>query len=150
MTPTLRGRIETRLFLVALVGMGWTALVTPLLPRPPGVSLPTAYAVTYEALGLVAGLGLVWELAYHGLQQYRWDKDWPSMFGLLNFANEGVLLWFVLHWTGVLSGPLGPSSLFLSLFVLHFVSTWTAMWLFMQGPLRVVHLRWRYEGGRIL
>ena len=149
MTLTLRGRMETRLFLLALVGLAWTAVVTPVLPRPSGMSLSTCYRVTYETLGLVAGIGLVWELLYHGLQQYRWDKDWPSLFGLLNFVNEGLLLWFVLHWTGVVPGTLGTSSVLLSLFLIHFVSTWLAMWLFMQGPLRVVHLRWRYQGGRI-
>jgi len=107
------------------------------------------YRVTFEALALTTGIGLLWELTYHGLQQFRWDKDWPSLFGLLNFVNEGALMWFVLHWTRVLPGS-ALSTTFVALFVTYFLSTWALTWLFMQGPLRVVHLRWRFEGGRVL
>lgn len=149
MTPTLRGRLETRLFLVLVVGGAWTAAATPVLPRPVMASLPMVYRVTFEALALTAGVGLGWELVYHALQQLRWDKDWPSLLGLATLLNEGALLWFLLHWTGILPGS-SFSPTFVSLFVSYFLTTWTAIWLFMQGPLRVVHLRWRFEGARIL
>lgn len=150
MTPTLMGRIQTRLFLLATVGVLWTAAITPLLHRPAWASLSMAYHITFKALGLVAGVGLVWELLYHALQQWRWDKDWPSLFGLLTAANEGLAMWFILHLMHILPGTDGLSSPLLALFLVHFCTTWIAVWLFMQGPLRVVHLRWRFEGGRII
>ena len=41
MLPTLNGRIQTRIFLLLVVGGIWTLLITPMLP--PGASLSAAY-----------------------------------------------------------------------------------------------------------
>jgi hypothetical protein len=149
MTPTLRGRIETRLFLLATVGVVWTAIVSPLLPRPGFASLGMVYGITFKAIAVVGVVGIGWEGVYHGLQQFRWNKDWPSLFGLLTMLNEGLVVWLVLHALNIIPGTSGWSSPIRNLFVLHFASTWILMWLFMQGPLRVVVLRWRFEGGRL-
>ncbi|MEY2431085.1 MAG: hypothetical protein QOC92_810 [Acidimicrobiaceae bacterium] len=149
MTPTLRGRIETRLFLAATVGVIWTAFVSPLIPRPGFADLSMVYGITFKAIAVVAFVGIGWELVYHGLQQFRWDKDWPSLFGILTMVNEGVFAWLVLHWINVIPGTVGFSSPIRNLFILHFASTWMATWLFMQGPIRVLLLRWRFEGGHL-
>ena len=133
--------------LLATIGLLWTAIVTPLLPRPDFATLDMAYEITFKAIGVVAVIGLAWELVYHGLQQFRWDKDWPSLFGLVTVVNEGIVAWIVLHTLNIIPGTYGFSSPIRNLFIMHFVSTWVVMWLFMQGPLRVVALRWRYEGG---
>lgn len=148
MTPTLIGRIQTRLVLLATVGLVWTAAVSPLLPRPEWASLAMVYRITFKAIGVVAGAGIGWELAYHGLQQLRWNKDWPSLFGVLTAINEGIAAWLLLHALHIIPGTYRISSPIWPLFVIHFLSTWTLLWLTMQGPLRVVALRWRFEGGR--
>ena len=147
MTPTLRGRIETRLVLLATVGVVWTAIVSPLLPRPKGAPLHMVYTITFKAILTVAVVGIAWELLYHALQQFRWNKDWPSLFGLVTMINEGIVVWFVLHIFNVIPGTDGWSSPIRNLFLIHFMSTWLLLWLFMQGPLRVVIPRWRFEGG---
>ncbi len=140
MTSTLLGRIETRLFVVGTVGLLWTLIITPFLPIPGS----DRYSATLRALGLVALLGaVIWEPIYHLLQQFRWEKDWPAMFLLLQVVNEGILVRLVLDWT--VSGSIG-----LTPFVLHFATTWLAIFLFLQGPMRVPFLRWRFRGGRIL
>ena len=41
-------------------------------------------------------LGIGWELLYHLLMQWRWEKDWPSRFGLVTGVPEGVLIWLLL------------------------------------------------------
>ena len=41
-------------------------------------------------------LGILWEFVYHALMQFRWEKDWPTMFGFLTIINEGALLWFLI------------------------------------------------------
>jgi hypothetical protein len=76
MVPTLWGRIQTRIFLLATVGVVVTALITPVLP----VDGPLAerYRTTFLVLATVAVLGLGWEFVYHFLMQFRWEKDWPS------------------------------------------------------------------------
>ncbi|HEX3622163.1 MAG TPA: hypothetical protein VHT97_07600 [Acidimicrobiales bacterium] len=141
MTSNFLGRIETRLFVVATVGLLWTLLITPFLPLPTGSD---RFTITLRTLGLVAVLGVVvWEPIYHLLQQFRWEKDWPAMFLLLQMVNEGILVRLVLDWT--VSGSVG-----LGTFILHFATTWLAIYLFLQGPMRVPFLRWRFRGGRIL
>ena len=54
------------------------------------------YSLGYAALVVVAVVGIVWELIYHGIQQFRWEKDWPTLFGLLTGINEGIVVYFVL------------------------------------------------------
>ncbi|MEM7286737.1 MAG: hypothetical protein AAF480_10335 [Actinomycetota bacterium] len=150
MTPTLVGRIQTRLFLLATVGVVWTIIVTPALPR--GTALPgestmgELYSVTFGALVLVAVLGAaIWEPIYHALQQYRWEKDWPTLFGLLTGVPEGILAFLILdNMMMDTSGVATPST-----FWTHFITTWLLVWLAANGPMRVLMIRWRYRGGRL-
>ena len=81
MVPTLFGRVQTRLFLLALLGGAVTALITPVLPVDGPLSL--RYQATYIVLASVAVLGIGWELIYHFAMQWRWEKDWPTLFGLI-------------------------------------------------------------------
>ena len=52
MLPTLNGRIQTRIFLLLVVGGIWTLLLTPMLPL--GAPLGTAYRATFVVLLIVA------------------------------------------------------------------------------------------------
>jgi len=102
MTPTLSGRIQTRIFLALVIGVPWTLLVTPFLrqPRRPFArrGRQCALPLTFLALGLMVAIGCVlWEPLYQALQQYRWERDWPVMFALLVVIPEAILLWFVLQ-----------------------------------------------------
>lgn len=152
MTLQLAGRLQTRLVTTPAVGGLWALAVTPLLPRPlvAGRPLPLGrmYAMTLAGLGVVTVAGLAWEAVYHGLQQLRWDKDWPSLFALLGGIPEGFTTWMLLHAAGLVPGPVGPSSPVLGVFAGFFASTWLAVWLFLQGPVRVLAPRRRYRGGR--
>jgi hypothetical protein len=142
-TPTLLGRLQTRIFVIVVIGGLWTAMVTPILPGVPSeASLADTYGITFRVLVVVLVLGLVWELAYHALQQFRWEKDWPALFGLFTGINEGIVAWFVAN--------LVIDSLPGSAFLLHFATTWLLTWFWVNGPMRVLSLRWRYRGGRLL
>ncbi len=141
MTPTLLGRLQTRIVLLLTVGLGWTMLVTPFLPAG-DASLDEVYRTTLTALGLVMILGVaLWEPLYHGLQQLRWEKDWPTGIGLVTAASEGALTYAVLRALRTVPG---------TAFWLHFLSTWLLVWITLHGPLRIVTLRWRYRGGRFI
>ncbi|GAC1599313.1 MAG: hypothetical protein NVS3B21_25720 [Acidimicrobiales bacterium] len=150
MTPTLQGRLQTRVLLLLTIGLAWTLLISPALPRPAFASLGMVYRITLKAIVVVGVVGIGWELLYHGLQQFRWDKDWPSLFGLLTSIPEAVVAWIVLHALHIIPGTYGWESPIRNLFMVHFFSTWLILWLFMQGPLRVVAIRWRFEGGRFI
>ena len=146
MTPTLIGRLQTRFFLVAVIGVLWTLLVGPFLPRPAGATLTDVYDVAFAALLTVLLAGLAWEVVYHALQQLRWEKDWPTLFGLLTGVNEGIVAYLLLRNgfpvdVGRVAGPA---------FVVHFTTTWIVLWLWVNGPMRVFFIRWRFRGGRLL
>jgi hypothetical protein len=149
MIPTLRGRIQTRLFAVLVVGGIWTALVTPLLPgMPAGLSGGDRYRMTYSILIAVAVIGVLWELLYHYLQQWRWEKDWPTQFGLLTGINEGILIGVLLR-AGLIPGVDDPGPPVVT-WLTHFATTWIVIFLFLNGPMKVVFLRWRFRGGRLV
>lgn len=142
MTPTLVGRIQTRIFLVLVIGIPWTLLIGPVLPRPEGASLGDLYEVLLTAVIVVAVAGIAWELLYQWLQQYRWEKDWPTLFGLITGVPEGISTYLILLAFGfdVDTGA----------FLIQFITLWLLVWLVANGPMRVVFLRWRFRGGRLL
>ena len=145
MLPTLGGRIQTRLFLLAVVGGIVTLIVGPLLPL--SVPLHVVYRDTFVILAAVAVIGIAWECLYHFLMQWRWEKDWPTLFGLLTGIPEGVLLWLLLA-ADVVPGIRGtvPGAAY----VIDFGVVWLAVWLVANGPMRVPYIRWRFHGGRVV
>lgn len=143
MTPTLLGRIQSRTFVVCTAALLWTLLLTPLLPMG-FMPLSDAYRATFTALFLVLLLGIVlWEPLYHFLQQFRWEKDWPAMFTLIEGVPEGWLVYLVL--TGILGLDVPVGS-----YVLHFATAWLIVFGCLHGPMRVLFLRWRFRGGRVI
>jgi hypothetical protein len=137
--PVLLGRIQTRLALLAVVGSAVTAVVTPLVGAD--------YRTTFAVLAAVAVLGIGWELLYHLLMQFRWEKDWPSLFGLLTAVPEGLLLWALLDAGAVPTVDKAPP---LGAYAVHFGAVWLVVWLVANGPMRVPFLRWRFHGGRLI
>lgn len=145
MLPILAGRIQTRIFVLVVVGALWTAIITPVLP-PHRASLGDRYQATFTVLAIVLVLGLGWECVYQGLQQFRWEKDWPTLFGFLTGINEGVLTWLVIQHVSLPGTPAITGGTFL----LHFTTVWLVTWLFLNGPMRVPFVHWRFRGGRII
>jgi hypothetical protein len=145
MVPILWGRIQTRLFLLATVGSLVTLMITPILPVD--TAMAERYRVTFVVLAAVAVVGVGWELIYHFLMQFRWEKDWPSLFGLVTIVPEGIVMWLLLR-SGAL--PLIDTPPPFAAFAVHFTAVWIAVWLVANGPMRVAFLRWRFHGGRIV
>jgi hypothetical protein len=143
--PTLNGRIQTRIFLLLVVGGIWTLLLTPMLSL--GAPLGTAYRATFVVLLTVLVLGIGWELVYHFLQQFRWEKDWPTLFGLVTAINEGIVVWLLVRNGSVPGLPFPVPTV---VFLLQFLSTWILVWLIANGPMRVPFVHWRFRGGRLI
>lgn len=144
MVPTLLGRIQTRLVLLAVIGGIVTAIIAPVLP----VSAPVAdkYRDAYLVLAAVAVLGIGWEFLYQLLMQWRWEKDWPTLFGLVTLVPEGLLVWLLLQ-AGAIPGIVGTVSA--PAFCIDFLAVWLSVWLVANGPMRVPFIRWRFRGGRL-
>ena len=145
MLPTLGGRIQTRLVLLAVVGGIVTLIIGPLLPI--SAPLSVVYRNTFIILAAVAILGIGWECIYHFLMQWRWEKDWPTLFGLVTAVPEGVLVWLLLH-AGLIPGISGTVPI--AAFIIDFGLVWLAVWLVANGPMRVPFIRWRFHGGRLV
>jgi uncharacterized membrane protein YphA (DoxX/SURF4 family) len=144
MLPTLSGRIQTRLFVILVIGGLWAVVISPLLPG--AGSFGEQYRTLCSLLVIVAALGVLWELLYHGLQQFRWEKDWPTFFALLVGIPEGVAAYVVAR-TGVLPAAAHVS---VAAFVVGFGTTWIVTWLFVNGPMRIFSVHWRFRGGRLI
>jgi hypothetical protein len=132
----LNGRIQTRIFVLLVVGGIWTLLLTPMLPL--GASIGAAYGATFVVLLTVLVLGIGWEFVYHLLQQFRWEKDWPTLFGLVTAVNEGFVVWLLVHDGSAPGLPF------------QFLTTWLLVWLAAIGPMRVPFVHWRFRGGRLI
>lgn len=145
MVPTLTGRIQTRIFLLAIVGGLITAVIVPALPG--SAPLGDKYRDGFLVLLSVAVLGVLWEFVYHFLMQWRWEKDWPTLFGLATSVPEGFLVWLLLRAGAIpgLAGTVGGAA-----FAIQFIAVWLGVWLAANGPMRVPFIRWRFYGGRLL
>jgi hypothetical protein len=143
-TPTLAGRWQTRALLLGTVGVAvsiafgrWSGDVrTPLV-----------------LLAYVFVLGLGWDVLYQRLQARRWDRDWPPAFQLAGGVAEAALLWWLLNdvllwWLLDRAWPPGISRrITAEAFALHYSAVWLAMFVAVQGPIRVLLPRWRFRGG---
>jgi hypothetical protein len=134
--PTLIGRVQTRVFLLVVAGGIWTLILSLFFG-----------AGTFLVLIAVLVLGVGWELVYHLVQQFRWEKDWPTFFGLVTAVNEGLLLWLLLSAGAVPGLPSGVPG---GVFLVQFVTTWLLVWLVANGPMRVPFVHWRFRGGRLI
>jgi hypothetical protein len=81
--------------------------------------------------------------------QFRWEKDWPILFGLLMGIPEGLLAYFLLKQIGPVSWLNRPATTVWT-FVTQFSTVWALIWLTSVGPMRVLVPRWRYTGGRVV
>jgi ABC-type arginine/histidine transport system permease subunit len=142
--PTLNGRIQTRVFVLIVIGGLWSLVIGPLLPG--GGTTGDKLKAMYGVLLIVTVLGVLWELLYHGLMQFRWEKDWPTLFGLLTGIPEGLVA-FAVARSGVVDSTEGISG---SAFLVGFGTTWLVTWLWVNGPMRVFTVHWRFRGGRLL
>ncbi len=145
MVPTLTGRIQTRIFLLAVVGGLITLIIVPILPG--SAPLGDKYRDAFLVLLSVAVVGVLWELLYHLLMQWRWEKDWPTLFGLVEGVPEGALIWILLSAGAIpgIAGSVGGAA-----FLIQFILVWLGVWLAANGPMRVPFIRWRFRGGRLV
>jgi hypothetical protein len=143
--PTLTGRIQTRIFLLAVVGGLITLIIVPILPG--SAPLGDKYRDAFLVLLSVAVVGVLWELLYHLLMQWRWEKDWPTLFGLVEGVPEGALIWILLSAGAIpgIAGSVGGAA-----FLIQFILVWLGVWLAANGPMRVPFIRWRFRGGRLV
>jgi hypothetical protein len=153
MLPTLNGRIQSRIFFLATIGSFWTFIMASILPAN-GASHSIRYQDAFVVLLWTTIFGIGWECVYHFLMQWRWEKDWPTFFGLITLVNEGLLVYFLadrgdlpgIYGRGFADSGLVPAHFFWPLFIV----VWIMVWLWVNGPMRVFNIHWRFFGGRLV
>ena len=151
MLPTLFGRIQTRIFATLVIGGLWSLFLALWLPGTDGAPYSFKFKALFGLLMVLTVLGIGWELIYHGLMQFRWEKDWPTLFGLVTLVNEGLLAYWLAGHHGFRHGWVRydygiPKSVFLW----AFLTTWIVIWLWVNGPMRIFTVHWRFRGGRLV
>lgn len=139
-TPTLRGRWQTRLATLGTIGVA----VTLVFALRGGGFEGTFFAV----LAWVAVLGVAWDGLWIALQGLRWDRDWPPLLQWAGAAVEGAALYSWVDRFGLPGVTAGGVSL--ELFAAHYGTVFATVFVFLQGPVRVLLPRWRFNGGRIV
>jgi len=135
MTPTLPGRWQIRIFLLATVGLA-ISLIVILIVRN---------AVPLFALLYVLLFGLVWDVIYQFITSFRWDRDWPTCYQVAAGAIEGTLVWALILTKKLPGIPEPPPFI---VFLIQYGAIWLSIFVLTQGPLRVIWLKWRYQGGQ--
>lgn len=161
MTPTLIGRWQTRIFLLATVGV----LVS--LPFVRGVFrvgaglgsswdpfllfgllqdrvIPIRDTGFFWVLVYVGIFGLAWDMLYTYLQRYFWDHDWPGVVQLGAAILEGLWVMILIKTIGL---PNTDPEILISLFWYHYSVVSFAAFLFSWGGMRILFPRSRFRGG---
>ncbi len=148
MLPTLRGRIETRLFLILFVGLPVTFLYALAVG-----GLPLDTRLLLVLLGVLLALfivGVILDPVYILIQKLRWDRDWPFayqfFFSIIEFVI--VLALASLGWIPWLDAFLFQQGEVIRIAIFHFAWVFLIGFLLLLGPLAVLFVRWRYKGGR--
>lgn len=138
MTPTLFGRWQTRILLLATVGL--------LVSLPFAIGLLGGYpsSVYFWILFYVVISGIIWDVIYDQIQKYRWDRDWPAIYQLSAGIWEGFFLGLAIN---ILPLPVKPP---LGLFLFHYSTVWLSIFIISQSLMRVIFIRWRFRGGQWL
>lgn len=142
MTPTLLGRWQTRIFLLATVGIVVTLpFIFGLIGNHPGL-------VYFWVLLYVGLFGLAWDCLYHLLQQFLWDHDWPGVLQFIAAIVEAIFLGLAIDIFGL--PHISALDFNLGLFTLHYTVVWLAVYLSSWVVMRLFFPRWRFRGGRWL
>lgn len=140
MTPTLLGRWQTRIFLLATVGtlVTWLFVVGIVGGHP---SPDYWWVLLYVGL-----LGIGWDVIYNFLIQFMWDHDWPGIFQFAAAVVEGLFLGGIFWFFGL--PPSVPKADFMPiLFISHYSLVWVSIYCFSWVGMRLLFPRWRFRGG---
>lgn len=146
-TPTLFGRIQTRIFLALFLGLPITVfymLAFGAFSAGPGAE---DFFKLLLLLAYVNALGCLFDTLWIFLQSFRWDRDWPLAFQFGSGLVEGLAA-FALFALDALPGVDYSDGDALR-FALHYGTVFLCSFAFLIGPMRVVAPRWRFRGGRV-
>lgn len=160
MTPSLFGRWQTRIFLLATYGLlvtfffGWWISDYELSlawPSDSVLDVLREFQTPLSVLGYVLLFGFFWDMLYNFMQRFRWDSDWPPTHQFGAAVWEAFFLWVVLFLLeDYLPAIPGVGVLSLYEFLVHYWAVWIVIFLLSQSAMRIWFPRWRFNGGEIV
>ncbi|MFB2769718.1 hypothetical protein ACE1AT_10580 [Pelatocladus sp. BLCC-F211] len=144
MTPTLLGRWQTRLLLLATVGIFVS------IPFALGLFGSPAGIVYFWIIIYVAIFGIVWDIVYDQIQKRRWDRDWPALYQLLAGIWEFIFILCGIKVFGFLPVLIPKEELSPFWIFAHYSVVWLAIFIASQSLMRIIFPRWRFRGGQWL
>lgn len=118
------------------------------LPFTIGAIGPGASPIFGLILLYVILFGLLWDVVYDFLQQFRWDRDWPGALQLLAGIGEAIFLGAIAK--SIPLPGLVPEDLSLKWFAVHYTCVWLGVYVASQSAMRILFPRWRFRGGKWL
>ena len=137
MIPTLVGRWQTRFFLLTVIGIPVTLVyawvLSVITAREPAVIEPLS------ALAAVLVIGLILDMFYMQVQRFRWDRDWPPIFGAIAGLMEGLIVFLLFSFFQA-----SPANVFWPHYMTVFLTTFAVS----LGGMQILFPYWRFRGGR--
>ncbi|MBE9214287.1 hypothetical protein IQ247_16700 [Plectonema cf. radiosum LEGE 06105] len=139
MTPTLIGRWQSRIFLLATIGILFS------LPFALKNGFQQVEWVYFWVLFYVGLFGLAWDILYNYLQKFLWDHDWPGVLQFIAAIVEGIFLALAINFVGL---PYIPQDEFsLPTYIFHYSVVWVAVYCASWVVMRLLFPRARFRGG---
>ena len=138
MTPTLIGRWQSRIFLLATIGVLFT------LPFALSNGLENIEFIYFWILFYVGAFGLVWDILYTFIQKFFWDHDWPGIVQFFAAIFEGIFLGLMINLVGLPNIAQKPDLL---TYVIHYSVVWIAVYCASWVVMRLLFPRARFRGG---
>ena len=138
MTPTLIGRWQSRIFLLATIGVLFT------LPFAVSNGFQNIEFIYFWILFYVGAFGLVWDILYTLIQKLFWDHDWPGIIQFFAAIFEGIFLSLMINLVGLPNITQKPDLL---TYVIHYSIVWIAVYCASWIVMRLLFPRARFRGG---
>jgi hypothetical protein len=123
MTPTLTGRIETRIILNLAIAMPILFLF--------GMA---------NIFFIMLALGISLDLVYTNIQYKRWNGDWPHLYTLISGIIEGAFLWIIVSFISEVS---------FQRYLFVYTTIWILIFISQAVILNIIFPYRRFLGGKI-
>ena len=143
MTPTLMGRLQTRLLLYIFIGLPVTLLYALYLDLDEVGRLFDPF-VFITAMTII---GFILDPLYIQIQRFRWDNDWPFAFQFF-FTILEFLVTLGLMSAGALDDLL-VFRIDAATAATHFTLVFVPSFLALLGGVQIFMIRWRFKGGEV-
>ena len=144
MTPTLLGRLQTRILLYIVLGLPITLLFAFYLNRWNWPPIPDPFVF----LTFLLAIGLILDFLYIQIQSFRWDDDWPFVFQFVVSILEFLLAWWLMS-EGWIDFALPDGRIPFTTAACHFAFVFIPSFIALLGFVQIFLVRWRYKGGEL-